>query len=139
VLSSNQKNISYICSRYYRAPELLLGAVFYTYQVDIWSLGCVIAEMMTNHGLFEGSTATSMLSKIIKCLGSPTVEDLKSMNIEDEEMGLMNLEGSGLRNRILKFNPNCSEDLLDLVARMVVYDPKRRITAAEALSLPLFN
>jgi len=43
LLSNNQKNISYICSRYYRAPELLLGATFYNTQIDIWSLGCVIA------------------------------------------------------------------------------------------------
>ena len=95
--------------------------------------------MMTNHGLFEGSTATSMLSKIMKCLGSPTVQDLKSMNIEDEQMGLIDMQGSGLRPRILKFNPNINEGLLNLVTRMVVYNPKKRITAIEALTLPLFN
>ena len=71
ILNSGQKNISYICSRYYRAPELLFGAIYYGFEVDIWSLGCVIAEMMTNHALFEGSNATSMISKIIKCLGTP--------------------------------------------------------------------
>ena len=52
VLAAGQKNIAYICSRYYRPPELLFGATFYTQQVDIWSLGCVIAEMMTNRSLF---------------------------------------------------------------------------------------
>jgi len=72
VLNSTQKNIAYICSRYYRAPELLLGAIYYSSQVDIWSMGCVLVDMMTNHVLFEGSNTTSMLSKIIKCLGAPT-------------------------------------------------------------------
>ena len=81
MLTSGQKNIAYICSRYYRAPELLLGAIFYTYQVDVWSLSCVIVEMMTNHSLFEGSNTTIMLSKIIKAIGAPTPEDLKNMRI----------------------------------------------------------
>lgn len=43
ILNPHQKNIAYICSRYYRAPELLLGAVYYDCQIDIWSLGCVLA------------------------------------------------------------------------------------------------
>ena len=106
VLAVGHKNISYICSRYYRAPELLLGASYYSTQVDIWSLGCVIAEMLMNRALFEGSNANGMFTKIIRTIGSPTLDDLKSMMIEDEEIAEMKMERSGLRNRILRYNQN---------------------------------
>ena len=53
-LVEGEKNISYICSRYYRAPELIFGSVNYTNQVDMWSVGCVIAEMVINRPIFEG-------------------------------------------------------------------------------------
>jgi serine/threonine protein kinase len=80
--------VSYICSRYYRAPELLFGAAFYSYQVDIWSLGCVIFEMITNRALFEGSNSTSMILKIIKTIGSPTKSDVIKMRLDPEEMDI---------------------------------------------------
>ena len=51
-LVEGEKNISYICSRYYRAPELIFGATFYTNQIDVWSAACVIGEMLTNKPLF---------------------------------------------------------------------------------------
>lgn len=72
MLSEGQKNISYICSRHYRPPELLLEAKDYTYQIDMWSFGCVIAEMMTNRSLFDGPTSTAVLLKIVRTLGSPS-------------------------------------------------------------------
>ena len=54
--------------------------------MDIWSLGCVLAEMITNHYLFDGKDNNSMLVKIIRSIGSPTEEDLKSMKVENEEL-----------------------------------------------------
>lgn len=48
----------------------------------MWSLGCVAAEMMTNHVLFDGGNSTSMLSKIIRCIGAPTIDDMKAMQVD---------------------------------------------------------
>ncbi len=139
VLAAGQKNIAYICSRYYRAPELLFGATFYTQQVDIWSLGCVIAEMMTNRSLFEGSNSNSMLIKIIRTLGSPTQQDLLGMMLDPSEIDLMEAEGQGVGQRVKKLNPQCDEELLQLVEKMIVYNPQKRITPDAALQLPLFH
>lgn len=86
---------------------MLLGAVYYTSQVDVWSLGCVIAEMMTNCVLFDGLNSTVMLSRIIKFLGSPSQQDLKNMNLELKEEEIVAREGSGLRNLFKKLNPYC--------------------------------
>lgn len=138
VLAAGQKNIAYICSRYYRAPELLFGATLYSHQVDIWSLGCVIAEMLTSRSLFEGSNSTSMLFKIIRTLGGPTHADITAMMLDPQEIDIVEAEGHGVAHRLKKLNPNCDDELVKLVEKMIVYNPQQRITAENALQLPLF-
>lgn len=81
LLIHNQKNVNYICSRYYRCPELILGAVNYTTSIDVWSLGCCIAEMMINRPLFDGPNANTLLIKIIKTIGAPSLEDMEAMKV----------------------------------------------------------
>uniref|UniRef100_A0A452Y6G5 non-specific serine/threonine protein kinase n=1 Tax=Aegilops tauschii subsp. strangulata TaxID=200361 RepID=A0A452Y6G5_AEGTS len=66
VLVAGEPNISYICSRYYRAPELIFGATEYTTSIDIWSAGCVLAELLLGQPLFPGESAVDQLVEIIK-------------------------------------------------------------------------
>ena len=66
--------MSYICSRFYRAPELIFGAVEYANAIDVWSAGCVMAEMLNNIPLFPGESGVDQLVEIIKILGTPTRE-----------------------------------------------------------------
>jgi len=79
-LVPGETNVSYICSRYYRAPELIFGATEYTTQIDIWSVGCVLAELFLGHPLFPGESGVDQLVEIIKILGTPTKDHIKSMN-----------------------------------------------------------
>jgi serine/threonine protein kinase len=69
-----EANVSYICSRYYRAPELIFGATDYGQHIDVWSLGCVIAELLLGQPLFPGESGVDQLVEIIKVLGTPTRE-----------------------------------------------------------------
>merc|ERR1712226_447651 len=64
--------VAYICSRYYRAPELIFGATNYTVAVDLWSIGCVLAEMLRGRPLFPGENGVDQLVEIVKVLGAPT-------------------------------------------------------------------
>ena len=64
--------MSYICSRYYRAPELIFGATDYTPAIDVWSTGCVVAELLLGQPLFPGESGVDQLVEIIKVLGTPT-------------------------------------------------------------------
>ena len=80
ILIAGEPNVSYICSRYYRAPELIFGATNYTPSIDIWSAGCVMAELMLGQPLFPGESGVDQLVEIIKILGTPTKEQIKSMN-----------------------------------------------------------
>jgi len=66
ILVRTEPNISYICSRYYRAPELIFGATEYTTAIDIWSLGCVMAELLLGQPLFPGESGVDQLVEIIK-------------------------------------------------------------------------
>ncbi|PPS11234.1 hypothetical protein GOBAR_AA09396 [Gossypium barbadense] len=61
-----EPNISYICSRYYRAPELIFGATEYTTAIDIWSAGCVLAELLLGQPLFLGESGVDQFVEIIK-------------------------------------------------------------------------
>lgn len=79
-LSPSEPNVSYICSRYYRAPELIFGATNYTVAVDIWSMACVVAEMLTGLSLFPGENNVDQMVEIIKVLGTPTAEEIHEMN-----------------------------------------------------------
>lgn len=75
-----EQNRSYVCSRYYRAPECILGATNYTTAVDLWSAGCVFAEMILGQPLFTGKDGVDQLVEIIKVLGTPTPQELGAMN-----------------------------------------------------------
>ena len=72
-LIKGEPNVAYICSRYYRAPELIFGADQYTVSIDVWSMACVIAEMVLGEPLFPGESAVDQLVEIIKVLGTPTL------------------------------------------------------------------
>ena len=67
------KSVSYISTRFYRAPELLLASEYYGVEVDIWAAGCVMAEMLRGgRVLFDGKSNADMLAKVMMLLGTPT-------------------------------------------------------------------
>lgn len=79
-LVKGEPNVSYICSRYYRAPELIFGAIDYTTKIDVWSAGCVLAELLLGQPIFPGDSGVDQLVEIIKVLGTPTREQIREMN-----------------------------------------------------------
>ena len=80
-LVKTESNIAYICSRFYRPPELVLGATFYTTQVDVWSMGCVIAELVLNKPIFAGKSASDQMKEIGKTVsGKDDLSTLESVS-----------------------------------------------------------
>lgn len=122
---SSEQNVSYICSRYYRAPELIFGATDYTVMVDVWSSACVVAEMFLLRPVFKGESGLLQLTEIVKVLGAPTSEDIASMNPKMQDTKFPNLESKPLQISNL--------DALDFVQRTLKYNPKLRLSAQEAL------
>ena len=81
VLVKGEPNISYICSRYYRAPEFMFRVTKYPTASDIWSAGCVFAELMLGQPLLLGESGVNQLVEIIKVVGTSISEEIKRMNL----------------------------------------------------------
>ena len=75
-VKDNESHATYVCTRFYRAPCLILDRDMYSTSIDIWSFGCVLAEFAYGGPLFTGSTQTDLLSKIIRIKGFVTVDDI---------------------------------------------------------------
>ncbi|XP_075642077.1 glycogen synthase kinase-3 homolog MsK-3-like [Castanea sativa] len=136
VLVSGETNISYICSRYYRAPELIFGATQYTSAIDMWSAGCVLAEILLGEPLFSGESAVDQLVEIIKVLGTPTREEIKCMNPNYTEFKFPHIKAYPLHKI---FHKRVPPEAVDLVSRLLQYSPNLRTTALEAMVHPFFD
>lgn len=134
-LVATEANVSYICSRYYRAPELIFGATFYDVAIDVWSSGCVIAEMILGEPIFLGESALDQLVEIIKILGTPTQAQITQMNPNSEEFRLPQIKAQAW-SKVLK---NADPLLIDLISKVLVYNPKERLKPMEAVAHPYFN
>jgi serine/threonine protein kinase len=135
-LVSGEPNVSYICSRYYRAPELVFEATEYTCSIDIWSVGCVMAEMLLGNPIFPGETGVDQLIEIIKVLGTPTKEEIFAMNPNHTSFKFPQIKphpwAKVFRNR-------APADAIDFISKLLRYDPKSRIDPLDALAHPFFN
>lgn len=135
-LSPSEPNVAYICSRYYRAPELIFGNQHYTTAVDIWSVGCIFAEMMLGEPVFRGENSAAQLHEIVNILGRPTREELNKLNPTHLDMFLPNTTGVQWAD---VFRRPYRPEAYDLLSKMLRYLPEERIEPLEALCHPYFD
>ncbi|KAI8998965.1 Pkinase-domain-containing protein [Trametes punicea] len=136
ILVPGEPNVSYICSRYYRAPELIFGATNYTTNIDIWSTGCVMAELMLGQPLFPGESGIDQLVEIIKVLGTPSREQIKTMNPNYMEHKFPQIKPHPFSK---VFRPRTAPEAIDLVSKLLEYTPEARLSAVEAMCHPFFD
>lgn len=135
-LSPEEVNVSYICSRYYRAPELIFGAQHYSLAIDIWSTGCVMAELFLLQPLFPGESNIDQLVEIIKILGTPTKDQLLVMNPSYSEHRFPQITAHPLSSIFGSATPEEAVQFLDL---LLLYAPNDRLSATDALKHPYFD
>ncbi|OWZ09216.1 LOW QUALITY PROTEIN: CMGC/CDK/CDK8 protein kinase, partial [Phytophthora megakarya] len=143
-----------VVTLWYRAPELLLGAKHYTKAVDLWAVGCIFAELINTRELFcgkevEGSNAPfqkDQLDKIFKVLGMPTPQTWEGLDNLPEYNHVVQMgrerkypSQSELKNAVKVGPGRAGAALLDLLSRLLEYDPETRITAKEALEHEYFK
>lgn len=128
--------VAYICSRYYRAPELMFGATNYGTAVDLWSVGCVLAEMIRGRPLFPGQNGVDQLIEIIKVLGVPSRQQILAMNPQYFNFASSNVPPMSWGSVFLR--PVGKETELLLTA-LLQYDPEARVKPLEACAHRFFD
>jgi len=135
-LVKGESSVAYICSRYYRAPELVFEATEYTTTIDVWSLGCVLAELLLGNPLFPGDSGVDQLIEIIKVLGTPTREEIQAMNPNHTPFKFPQIKAHPWTK---VFRNKAPQNAVDLVSQLLRYDPKTRVLPFDALSHAFFD
>lgn len=129
----------YVVTRWYRAPEIMLGCMKYTKEVDVWSMGCIFAEMMSRKPLFPGQDYIDQLHLIMNALGAPSDQELYFLT-NARARKFMNTEfhkrGPGPVKPLSQLFSDSAPDALDLLEKMLVIDPNKRISIDDALAHP---
>jgi cyclin-dependent kinase 2 len=125
-----------VVTLWYRAPEILLGVRHYSTPVDVWSIGCIFAEMINHGPLFAGDSEIDELFKIFQVLGTPTEETWPNVSeLPDYQEGFPKWSAKPWESLC----PALDEDGVNLLRQMLQYVPERRITAKAAMQHPYFD
>lgn len=125
----------YIGTRWYRAPEMILGAQKYSKPVDMWSLGLIVAELILGKAVAPGISAMDQLSQILRITGRPTVEDIQSIDSPFAKTMIMDVKQPEPMSLSEMF-PKASAEALDLLRLLLQFNPKRRLSVEQALRHP---
>ena len=139
-------NISYVCTRFYRAPEQILDCC-YGFSADLWSFGCVACEISTGHAFFRGESNVSQLCAIIRKIGIMSREDLMKMRVKDfknfeeipdvKEQPWKSLFSVDYHGRVI--NTSYGNTFEDFVSRILIWNPSKRLSAAQCLDHPFLK
>ena len=126
----------YVATRWYRAPELLLCAQEYTTSVDMWSVGCILAEMLRRKAFLPGSDTKNQIELICEFFGTPNVDSIKTIPEESKKLikSLPKRQGKAFDKVFSQASPVA----LDLLKKLLIFDPSQRITVEEALKHKYF-
>ncbi|KAI7745944.1 hypothetical protein M8C21_019348 [Ambrosia artemisiifolia] len=134
VTSETDFMTEYVVTRWYRAPELLLNSSDYTAAIDVWSVGCIFMELMDRKPLFPGRDHVHQLRLLMELIGTPSEAELGFLN-ENAKRYIRQLQHYPRQSFNEKF-PQVHPAAIDLIEKMLTFDPRQRITVEDALAHP---
>ena len=123
----------YVATRWYRAPELMLSLNEYTFSIDMWSVGCIFAEMLGRRQFFPGKNYLNQLQLILSVVGTPSDEYIANVGSDRVKTYLQTLPSRKPVELSVLF-PNATSVALELLDQLLQLDPKKRVSAEEALA-----
>lgn len=123
----------YVATRWYRAPEILLGSTKYTKGVDMWSIGCILGELLAGKPIFPGNSIMNQLDRIMEVTGRPSPHDIEAIQSQFAMSMIENYVGPSQPKPLNYLFTNAPDDALDLFEKLIKFNPDKRITAEEAL------
>ncbi|XP_072462548.1 cyclin-dependent kinase 7 [Notamacropus eugenii] len=133
--SPNRAYTHQVVTRWYRAPELLFGARMYGVGVDMWAVGCILAELLLRVPFLPGDSDLDQLTRIFETLGTPTEEQWPGMCSLPDYVTFKSFPGIPLQHIFSA----AGDDLLDLIQGLFTFNPCTRLTAAQALKTKYFS
>jgi mitogen-activated protein kinase 15 len=129
---TNIKLTDYVATRWYRAPEILLGSTKYSKAVDMWSVGCILAELIVGKAIFQGTSTLNQIEKVLELIGKPKADDIESVESPHASTILSSINVTKKKSFQSSF-ANASELALDFMRKLLVFNPHNRLTIEEAL------
>lgn len=120
----------YVVTRWYRAPEVILNASEYTKAIDIWSIGCIFAELLGRTALYPGEDYLDQIQRVISVLGTPTYDDLSYICNEQALMFVKSLPKRS-KQSWQSLYPKSNPLALDLLSKMLTFNPNKRYTVEQ--------
>lgn len=137
VVPELQGNLTaYVATRWYRAPEIMLSWREYTNAVDMWSVGCILAEILRRKPLFPGHDYLQQLHLVTDVTGSPSAADISCLNSERAQTFVLQNLMDKKPKMMAELFPHAPVLLRDLLGKMLLFNPTKRITVEEALRHP---
>ncbi|KIM91431.1 hypothetical protein PILCRDRAFT_623 [Piloderma croceum F 1598] len=125
----------YVATRWYRAPEIMLTFKQYTKAIDVWSVGCILAEMLSGKPLFPGRDYHHQLTLILDVLGTPTLDEFYAITTRRSRDYIRALPFRK-RRPFAQLFPNANPLAVDFLTKTLTFDPKKRISVEDALAHP---
>jgi len=137
--SEHRELSNYVCTRWYRAPELMLFKGRYGTPLDIWSLGCIFCEIINLKPLFKGSNSNDQVRQIINIMGFPAHEDLAARTLHTAARKFLRSLRSAPGHSWQSMVPSATSEGLDMISQLLQFFPEKRITAKECLHHGYFS
>ncbi len=134
-VTNNPVLTDYVATRWYRAPEILLGSTKYTKAVDMWSVGCILGEMLSGKPVFPGTSTMNQLDRVIEVTGRPSKEDIDAIKSPFAATMLESLPPTKAKS-LKELFPTASNEAIDLINQCLQFNPSKRITVLDALKHP---